>query len=303
MSVVSPHQDRSRARGHGAGPAGLADDGARPDLVVADVVGNGEGRHRSSADFFAPGGGCALADGAAVMFDVRCPVSRLAALVRGCGCVSCARAGPSRASCTWEERDRAGQETLFLEIPRFLGVRQGRLTGSHVRTGGSAHMGEMHRRSPKPVFRMIPRFCPERVANERLTSLDPAPGCAVGRPSAPPASGARMLRARGATPGVPGDRYGGAGWSDRAGRCPRRAGRPAERTRCSRRGVPLPRACRETGRWAPRPVGGSVAAPGVPGDRGRAAPARRRGPATQGISCAATAGAVVSPAGRGPRRR
>ena len=172
------------------------------------------------------------------MFDVRCPVGRFAALVRGCGRVSCARADPSRASCTWEKGSRVGRGPFFLEIPRFLGVRQGRLTGSHVRTGGSAHMGGTHRRSPKPVFRMIPRFCPERVANERLTSLDPAPGRAVGRPSAPPASGARMLRARGATLGVP-----GAG--------------------------SLPRACREAGTAGRAGVTAPVATLGVPGDRRR----------------------------------
>ena len=113
--------------------------------------------------------------------------------------------------------------------------------GSHVRTGGSAHMGGMRRRSPESVFRMIPRFCPKRVVNERLTSLDPAPDHAVRRPLV---SVAHL---------------------------------PQAHERCGH--AEPPRSCRETG---------AALHPLVDETR---------------LNCAATASVVVSPAGRGPRRR
>ena len=56
-----------------------------------------------------------------------------------------ARLGPSGRvrgrGCTWEGRAFAGRVRCFVEILRFFGVRQDELPRSHVRAGGSVHMG------------------------------------------------------------------------------------------------------------------------------------------------------------------
>lgn len=48
-----------------------------------------------------------------------------------------------RRYCTWESRGVMGQTLLFLEILRLSGIYQDWPVSSHVRPGGSAHMGEM----------------------------------------------------------------------------------------------------------------------------------------------------------------
>ena len=55
----------------------------------------------------------------------------------GSACVGLAGGG----GCTWERRSSPGRTRVFRVILRFLSVRQDELTRSHVRTGGSAHMG------------------------------------------------------------------------------------------------------------------------------------------------------------------
>ena len=46
-----------------------------------------------------------------------------------------------RGTCTWESRAPSGRTPVFRMILRFFGFRQNELTRSHVRIGGSVHMG------------------------------------------------------------------------------------------------------------------------------------------------------------------
>ena len=48
---------------------------------------------------------------------------------------------PLGRGCTWERRAFEGRIRYFVGILRILANRQDRVTRSHVRTGGSAHMG------------------------------------------------------------------------------------------------------------------------------------------------------------------
>ena len=48
---------------------------------------------------------------------------------------------PLGRGCTWERRAFEGRIRYFVGIPRILADRQDRVKRSHVRTGGSAHMG------------------------------------------------------------------------------------------------------------------------------------------------------------------
>ena len=83
----------------------------------------------------------------------------------GCGCPR---------YCTQETGTSAGWGLVFVGIVGFSGERHVWWSGSHVRSGGPAHMGTGLRPLLTVLFRMIPRFPPVRGARECATPTTPA---------------------------------------------------------------------------------------------------------------------------------
>ena len=116
--------------------------------------------------------------------------------------------GPLREApeegCTWERRTSPDRDSVLIEIPQFCSDRQGQLMCSHVRVGGSAHMGahqlvlmDVAKQQKHGEKRPPPRRIASLPCASRLHSPLQSPSAGRGpSPQAPrmPARGSRGYR-------------------------------------------------------------------------------------------------------------